>query len=338
METIRTRVAGLDVHRDRVVGCVRLVDGGGRVTTQRRSFSTMTFGIGELASWLTDRAVTTAVMESTGVYWKPIYYGLESTIDELWLVNATHVKRVPGRKTDVSDAEWLADVAAHGMVRSNQWRAKGDHRVIHGVPVTASLAGDLGHGATEPAHLFAHPTASPIGHRPASRRDPCVLAGPRHDRAPVVGTAPAVLVPHQPRRSTERRQIDQLDGRSVLHPCRPTAARTQRPRRPRLDMHTQGCVGLVDDTERVDRRQADQQLAHARRVRLHRGSPDRQASEPSDSLRNLTVFYAFGFGRARSDWDIGPSTTPRTLTSGRPISSSHMRVGLTSTGRPGLLR
>jgi transposase len=117
METIRTRVAGLDVHRDRVVGCVRLVDGGGRVTTQKRSFSTMTFGIGELASWLTDRAVTTAVMESTGVYWKPIYYGLESTIDELWLVNATHVKRVPGRKTDVSDAEWLADVAAHGMVR-----------------------------------------------------------------------------------------------------------------------------------------------------------------------------------------------------------------------------
>jgi transposase len=89
METIRTRVAGLDVHRDRVVGCVRLVDGGGRVTTQKRSFSTMTFGIGELASWLTDRAVTTAVMESTGVYWKPIYYGLESTIDELWLVNAT---------------------------------------------------------------------------------------------------------------------------------------------------------------------------------------------------------------------------------------------------------
>jgi transposase len=72
METIRTRVAGLDVHRDRVVACVRLVDGGGRVTTQKRSFSTMTFGIGELASWLTDRAVTTAVMESTGVYWKPI--------------------------------------------------------------------------------------------------------------------------------------------------------------------------------------------------------------------------------------------------------------------------
>lgn len=117
METIRNRVAGLDVHRDRVVVCVRLVDGGGRIKTDKRSFSTMTVGVGELAEWLVDHRITTAVMESTGVYWKPIYYGLEGAVAELWLVNATHVKRVPGRKTDVSDAEWLADVAAHGMVR-----------------------------------------------------------------------------------------------------------------------------------------------------------------------------------------------------------------------------
>jgi transposase len=63
--------------------------------------------------------VTTVVMESTGVYWKSIYYALEGRVDELQLVNAMHVKRVPGRKTDVSDAEWLADVAAHGMVRAS---------------------------------------------------------------------------------------------------------------------------------------------------------------------------------------------------------------------------
>jgi transposase len=110
-------VAGLDVHRDRVVVCVRLVEGGGRITTEKRSFSTMTVRIGDLAAWLVELGITTAVMESTGVYWKPIYYGLEGRVAELWLVNATHVKRVPGRKTDVSDAEWLADVAAHGMVR-----------------------------------------------------------------------------------------------------------------------------------------------------------------------------------------------------------------------------
>lgn len=117
METIRDRVAGLDVHRDRVVVCVRLVDGGGRIKGEKRSFSTMTVGVGELAESLVEHGVTTAVMESTGVYWKPVYYGLEGTVAELWLANATHVKRVPGRKTDVSDAEWLADVAAHGMVR-----------------------------------------------------------------------------------------------------------------------------------------------------------------------------------------------------------------------------
>jgi len=116
MDTIRDRVAGLDVHRDTVVACVRLTVGG-RVSTEKKSFSTMVSGIAELADWLAERDVSTVVMEATGVYWKPVYYGLEGLVGELWLVNAAHVKRVPGRKTDLSDAEWLADVAAHGMVR-----------------------------------------------------------------------------------------------------------------------------------------------------------------------------------------------------------------------------
>jgi transposase len=73
--------------------------------------------VGELAEWLADFEVTRVVMESTGVYWKPVYYPLEGLFGELWLVNAGHVKNVPGRKTDLADAEWLADVAAHGMVR-----------------------------------------------------------------------------------------------------------------------------------------------------------------------------------------------------------------------------
>ena len=71
----------------------------------------------ELADWLATFEVELVVMEATGVYWKPVYYGLEDLFDEVWLVNAHHVKNVPGRKTDMSDAEWLADVAAHGMVR-----------------------------------------------------------------------------------------------------------------------------------------------------------------------------------------------------------------------------
>jgi transposase len=118
METIRDRVAGLDVHRDKVVGCCRLVESR-RVRLVKGTFSTMSTGIAELAEWLSENRVTTAVMESTGVYWKGAYYGLEGLVDELWLVNAAHVKRVPGRKTDVSDAEWLADVTAHGMVRAS---------------------------------------------------------------------------------------------------------------------------------------------------------------------------------------------------------------------------
>lgn len=116
MKEIRDRVAGLDVHRDTVVACARVVEGR-RVHTSKETFGTTVGEVGRLARWLADFEVTTAAMEATGVYWKPVYYGLEGLIDELWLCNAQHVKNVPGRKTDLADAEWLADVVAHGMVR-----------------------------------------------------------------------------------------------------------------------------------------------------------------------------------------------------------------------------
>jgi transposase len=110
------RVAGLDVHRDTVVACLRL-GRGDKPQLHRKKFATTTAGVGQLASWMADFGITRVVMESTGVYWKPVYYPLEDLFDELWLVNASHVRNVPGRKTDIADAEWLADVAAHGMVR-----------------------------------------------------------------------------------------------------------------------------------------------------------------------------------------------------------------------------
>ena len=110
------RVAGLDVHRDSVVACVRLGKGD-EVKIHRKSFATTTAAVGELAAWMADFEVIRVVMESTGVYWKCVYYPLEDLFPELWLCNAWHVKNVPGRKTDIADAEWLADVAAHGMVR-----------------------------------------------------------------------------------------------------------------------------------------------------------------------------------------------------------------------------
>jgi transposase len=105
------------VHRDTVVACCQVAHPNQSVEVTKQSFSTTSKGLGELATWLRDTGVETVAMEATGVYWKPVYYSLEGLFDDLWLCNAQHVKNVPGRKTDLADAEWLADVAAHGMVR-----------------------------------------------------------------------------------------------------------------------------------------------------------------------------------------------------------------------------
>ena len=117
MKRIRNKVAGLDVHRDTVVACCQVQQPDRSVEVTKRSFSTTATGLSALAAWLRDASVETVAMEATGVYWKPVYYSLEGLFDELWLCNAQHVKNVPGRKTDLGDAEWLADVASHGMVR-----------------------------------------------------------------------------------------------------------------------------------------------------------------------------------------------------------------------------
>jgi transposase len=117
MKQIRDRVAGLDVHRDSVVACTRVRAPDGSIETAKERFSTTQRGLASLTEFLVDSGVTTVAMEATGVYWRTVYYALEGLFEELWLCNAQHVKNVPGRKSDLSDAEWLADVAAHGMVR-----------------------------------------------------------------------------------------------------------------------------------------------------------------------------------------------------------------------------
>jgi transposase len=117
VKRIRDRVAGLDVHRDSVVACCRIAERDGNVEVYKQSFKTTRRGLGELAGFLLEAHVETVAMEATGIYWRSPYYSLEGLFPELWLCNAHHVKNVPGRKTDLSDAEWLADVVAHGMVR-----------------------------------------------------------------------------------------------------------------------------------------------------------------------------------------------------------------------------
>ena len=118
MEVLYTRCSGLDVHKDTVVACVRLQDERGRAQKEIRTFSTMTQDLLALRDWLAAYGVTHVAMESTGVYWKPVYNLLEHDFGIL-LVNAAHIKAVPGRKTDVRDCEWIADLLAHGLLKAS---------------------------------------------------------------------------------------------------------------------------------------------------------------------------------------------------------------------------
>lgn len=118
MDVLYPRCAGLDVHKDVVVACVRIAQPGGQASQEVRSFATTTTELCQLADWLNEREVTHVVMEASGVYWKPVWHVLEETL-ELVLANAQHVKNVPGRKSDVNDAMWLADLLAHGLVRGS---------------------------------------------------------------------------------------------------------------------------------------------------------------------------------------------------------------------------
>jgi transposase len=118
MDLLHTHGAGLDVHKKTVVAHIRITDAKGRVTRQTRTFSTMTADLLALSDWLTSLEITHVAMESTGEYWKPVYAILESAFTVL-VVNAQHIKNVPGRKTDVNDAHWIADLLCHGLVRGS---------------------------------------------------------------------------------------------------------------------------------------------------------------------------------------------------------------------------
>jgi transposase len=119
VELVHPRCAGLDVAKDEVVACMRVPDGHGGRDQEVRTYPTFTSGLEALADWLAGERVTQVVMEATGQYWKPIWYVLEERGFELLLVNARHVKILPGRKTDVCDAAWLAELLEHGLLRGS---------------------------------------------------------------------------------------------------------------------------------------------------------------------------------------------------------------------------
>jgi transposase len=115
MDILHRNCAGLDVHKETVVACVRKVVDG-KTRQEVRTFRTETSRLLELADWLTDEGVSHVAMESTGVYWKPIWNLFEDVFESI-LVNAEHIKAVPGRKTDVKDSQWIAELLQHGLLR-----------------------------------------------------------------------------------------------------------------------------------------------------------------------------------------------------------------------------
>ena len=117
MEIVHPKCAGLDVHQDTVVACARVV-AGSSVTHDVRTFGTTTQELVALSDWLTAHGCTHVAMESTGVYWKPVWHVLEGSV-ELGLANAMHIRNIPGRKSDVNDATWIAELLAHGLIRGS---------------------------------------------------------------------------------------------------------------------------------------------------------------------------------------------------------------------------
>src|SRR5207248_6688736 len=116
MQVLSSRCCGLDVHQKTVVACVMITQPNGKVDKSIRTFATTTAALLDLADWLASLQVSHVAMESTGVFWRPIYNVLEDQF-ELILANAHEIKALPGRKTDVRDCEWIADLLRHGLIR-----------------------------------------------------------------------------------------------------------------------------------------------------------------------------------------------------------------------------
>jgi transposase len=118
MEVKYERCCGIDVHKKSVVACAIIPGPDGQVIKTHRSFGTMSEDLAEMATWLHEQGITTVAMEATGGYWKPVYNLLEGQF-EILVVNAEHIKKLAGRKTDVADAEWIADLLRHGLLQGS---------------------------------------------------------------------------------------------------------------------------------------------------------------------------------------------------------------------------
>ena len=203
MEVLYPRCAGLDVHKDTVVACVRCVS---RAAASRGAHAsrTTTAELLELADWLTSHGCTHVAMEATGVYWKPVWHVLEGRF-ELVLANAQHIRNVPGRKTDVNDAMWIADLLAHGLIRASFVPPAPDPGAARSDPhAQAARARDLAAHAAHPedargrqhqARAACSPTSSARAAARCSTRSsparPIPSGWPTSRRAPPARSAPS---------------------------------------------------------------------------------------------------------------------------------------------------
>ena len=126
MRAVLSVACGLDVHKRSVTACLIELGARGQVQREVRTFETTTSSLLELASWLSSRHCQHVAMESTGVYWKPVFNVLEGVCEHVMLVNAQHIKAVPGRKTDVKDSEWIADLLVYGLLTAGPARTLGN--------------------------------------------------------------------------------------------------------------------------------------------------------------------------------------------------------------------
>jgi hypothetical protein len=117
MQVVHARCCGVDIHKKPVVACVLLTSANGHVQREVRTYATMTADLLARSDWLAAYAVTQIAMESTGVFWRPVFHLLEDETRTLVLANPQHIKAVPGRKTDVKDSAWLAVLVPHGLVQ-----------------------------------------------------------------------------------------------------------------------------------------------------------------------------------------------------------------------------
>lgn len=167
MNAIYPQVAGLDVHKKTVVACVRVVTNQGKVVEETRTFGTMTRDLRNMLGWLKTCGVTHVAMESTGVFWKPVWHILEGHV-ELLLANAHELKRVPGRKSDVSDAAWIAQLMQCGLLHSSFVPSVGQRQLRdltrHRVQLTSELTRTVNriHKVLEDANIKLGAVASDI--------------------------------------------------------------------------------------------------------------------------------------------------------------------------------